>query len=46
MVDEQDFNNWRGEMEDALYILQIEVKKLDARLKLVEKVFKEIITTK
>jgi len=37
MIDEQDFNNWRGEIEDSLYILRMEVKKLEARLKLLEK---------
>ena len=37
MVEEQDFNNWRGEIESSLYILQVEVNKLEARLKLLEK---------
>jgi hypothetical protein len=37
MIDEQDFNNWRGEVDDSLYLLEEEIKKLDARLKLLEK---------
>jgi hypothetical protein len=46
MVDEQDFDNWRGDVENSLYILKEEIKKLDARLKLLENVFKEIIVSK
>jgi hypothetical protein len=37
MIDEQDFNNWRGEIEDSLYMIRIEINKLEARLKLLEK---------
>jgi hypothetical protein len=37
MIDEQDLDNWRGDVDNSLYILQEEIKKLDARLKLLEK---------
>jgi len=37
MIDEQDLDNWRGDVDNSLYILQEEIKKLEARLKLLEK---------
>ena len=37
MIDEQDLDNWRGEVDDSLYILREEIKNLKARLALLEK---------
>ncbi len=37
MIDEQDLNNWRGDIEDMVRILQEEIKKLEVRLGLLEK---------
>jgi hypothetical protein len=37
VIDEQDFNNWRGEIDDSIHLLQEDIKKLAARLELLEK---------
>jgi hypothetical protein len=37
MIDEQDLDNWRGDVDDLLFLLQEEIKKLDERVALLEK---------
>ena len=37
MLDEQDLDNWRGDIDDMLYVLQDQIKKLEARVALLEK---------
>ena len=37
MLDEQDLENWRGDIDDTLYVLQEEIQKLEARIALLEK---------
>jgi hypothetical protein len=37
MIDEQDLDNWRGDVDDSLYLLQEEIKNLETRITLLEK---------
>ena len=37
MIDEQDLDNWRGDVDDTLFILQDKIKKLEDRLTVLEK---------
>ena len=37
MIDEQDLYNWRGDVDDTLFILQDKIKKLEDRLTVLEK---------
>lgn len=41
MIDEQDFNNWRGEIDDALHMVREDMKKLALRLEQLEKAILE-----
>lgn len=37
MLDEQDLDNWRGDIDDMLFVLQDQIKKLEARVAILEK---------
>jgi len=37
MIDEQDYNNWRYGIDDALHILQENLLNLEKKVKLLEK---------
>ena len=36
MIDDQDYNNWRYEVDDALHILREKILHLEKKVKLLE----------
>lgn len=36
MIDDQDYNNWRYEVDDTLHILQEKIFNLEKKVKLLE----------